>query len=58
MNIPLKDPHTITFHRTRDHSLKLRGGGRREPTTPSGKRRVWQPLQEGNPELDEKSQDQ
>ena len=43
MNRPLKDPYTITFHRTRDHSLKLRGGARLEPTTPSGQRRIWQP---------------
>ena len=26
MDTPLKDTYTITFHRTRDHSLKLRGG--------------------------------
>lgn len=43
MDTPLKDPYTITFQRTRDHSLKLRGGGRREPITPSGQRRIWQP---------------
>ncbi len=43
MDTQLKDPYTITFHRTRDHSLKLRGGARREPTTPSGQRRIWQP---------------
>jgi len=43
MNSPLQDAYTITFHRTRDHSLKLRGGARLEPTTPSGQRRIWQP---------------
>ena len=43
MNTQLKDSYTITFHRTRDHSLKLRGGARLEPTTPSGQRRIWQP---------------
>ena len=45
MNKPLKDTYVITFHRTRDHSLKLRGGARLEPTTPSGQRRIWQPPQ-------------
>ena len=58
MNNPLKDPHIITFRRTRDHSLKLRGGARREPSTPSGQRRIWQPLREADPELDKKSQDE
>ena len=53
MNTQLKDPNTITFHRTRDHSLKLRGGARREPTTPSGQRRIWQPpaAEPSNPEV-------
>ena len=45
MNTQLENPYTITFHRTRDHSLKLRGGAQLEPTTPSGQRRIWQPPQ-------------
>ena len=51
MNKPLKDTYVITFHRTRDHSLKLRGGARLEPTTPSGQRRIWQPplAEDGQP---------
>ena len=58
MNSPLKDPYTITFHRTRDHSLKLRGGARREPTTPSGQRRIWQPPQPDDGQPSDKTQDQ
>ena len=37
------DSYIITFHRTRDHTRQLRGGARREPTTPSGRRRIWEP---------------
>ena len=53
MNTQLEKPYTITFHRTRDHSLKLRGGARREPTTPTGTYRIWQPPTEepSNPEV-------
>ena len=58
MNTQIKDSYTITFHRTRDHSLKLRGGASREPTTPSGKRRIWQPPQPDNGQSSEKTQDQ
>ena len=58
MNSPLQDPYTITFHRTRDHSLKLRGGARREPTTPSGQRRIWQPPPPDDDQPSDKTQDQ
>ena len=58
MNKPLKDTYAITFHRTRDHSLKLRGGARREPTTPSGQRRIWQPLPPDDGQPSEKPQNQ
>ena len=43
MNTQPAREQVIRFHRTRDHSVILRGGGRREPTTPSGKRRFWTP---------------
>ena len=43
MNTQPSPEKVIRFHRTRDHSVILRGGGRREPTTPSGKRRFWTP---------------
>ena len=58
MNNQLKDPYTITFHRIRDHTLKLRGGARREPTTPTGQRRIWQPPQPDDGRATEKTNDQ
>ena len=43
MNNQTSQEQVIRFHRTRDHSVILRGVRRREPTTPSGKRRFWTP---------------
>lgn len=35
--------HVIVFRFDRDPKVKLRGGARREPTTPTGTYRIWQP---------------
>lgn len=34
---------TIVFRFHRDPQIKLRGGARREPTTPTGTYRIWHP---------------
>lgn len=55
-----EDPDTYVIERAvkRDKKTRYRGGAVAEPTTPSGKRRIWRPLQEGDTELDEPRRDQ
>ena len=43
MSDPKEKTHVIEFRFDRDPKVKLRGGARREPTTPTGTYRIWQP---------------
>ena len=53
MSDPKEKTHVIVFQFDRDLKVKLRGGARREPTTPTGTYRIWQPPTEepSNPEV-------
>ena len=53
MSDPDEKIHVIVFRFDRDPKVKLRGGARREPTTPTGTYRIWQPPIEepSNPEV-------
>ena len=53
MSDPKEKTHVIEFRFDRDPKVKLRGGARREPTTPTGTYRIWQPPTEetSNPEV-------